>query len=175
MRMTQAMSESLPVQSYVNFLRWTTQFSEDQVLEHPRYNRVYELSTQQCMRFLALVQGNDAMLFVQSPERWLLGLPLDEACVSDRLYLILSSITPTEGVTVKPIAIGMGFHDHSMLARFAKAKRLWIRSCVLNERERVSQVDDRAKGISISCRDVHDVLRARDPKNHYNFVRSQSI
>jgi hypothetical protein len=169
------MNESLPVQRYVNFLRWTTQFPADQVLEHPQYNRVFELSTQQCMRFLTLAQGDDAMLFVQRPERWMLGLPVDEACVSDRLYLVLSSISPIEGVTVKPIAIGMGFHDSRMLAAFAKAKRLWIRSCVLNDQDRVSSVGDKVTGVTISRRDVHEALRARDPQNRHNFVRNQSV
>jgi len=112
------------VVAYANFLRWTTNFSRDEILRHPRHDRVMLLSPMQSGRFSFACEGDTLYIGVQDFEAaWVQFMPFDAAYVSDRLYLSADSVVCMEA-RMHPLSIGFFVDDSRKRAQMASAAQV---------------------------------------------------
>ena len=149
------------IPSYVAFLRWSSQFNKNEILEHERCQRVYELSDLQSMRFMVSATDTMAFLFVQRDESWMTGLPIQAACFSaKRLYLLLDALTLKEGVSINRAAIGLLFDDPVMHQAFSRVNLLSITDVVLGPDDRVVEIGKKFLTVALSRDDAGESLWA---------------
>jgi hypothetical protein len=114
------------VAGYTNFLRWAANFRKNEMLPHPRHDRVMLLSPMQSGRFGFCVDGDTLMLGVQPFEAaWMAALPFAMAYVTDRLYLSVDSVTCMEN-PLSPLAIGIFVDARSKRHAMSRASRLQL-------------------------------------------------
>jgi hypothetical protein len=112
------------VAAYINFLRWTANFQKDELTRHPRHERVMLLSPMQSGRFSFAVEGETIYLGVQPFEAiWMATLPLDQAYVSDRLYLTVEGVACIDS---KLPALGLGVFVDDQAKRKQMAAAKWL-------------------------------------------------
>ncbi len=93
--------------AYAAFLRWSANFSRDEITTHPRHQQVKVLSAVQSGRFAFAMEGSTILLGTQRFESaWMADMPFDSAYVSDRLYLCVSGVSLME-VNFQPLALGI--------------------------------------------------------------------
>jgi hypothetical protein len=113
------------VAGYANFLRWTANFQKDELLRHPRNDRVVLLSPMQSGRFSFAIDGDTVVIGVQPFEAvWASTLPIKKAFVSDRLYLSVDSVACMDS-KLPAIGIGIFVDDSAKRALMAQAK--WLK------------------------------------------------
>ncbi|WP_323025716.1 hypothetical protein [Castellaniella sp.] len=107
--------------AYASFLRWSANFSRDEITTHPRHQQVKVLSGVQSGRFAFAVEGGLLLLGTQGFEAaWMADMPFDSAYVSDRLYLCVTGVSLME-VNFQPLALGIQISSPE--------KRLQLRQC----------------------------------------------
>jgi hypothetical protein len=112
------------VAGYTNFLRWAANFRKNELLPHPRHDRVMLLSPMQSGRFSFCVDGDTLLVGVQTFESaWMATLPFCKAYVSDRLYLSVEGVRCMES-QLSPLCVGI-FVD-SRAKRSVMAHATWL-------------------------------------------------
>ncbi|WP_434518478.1 hypothetical protein [Pseudomonas sp. NFX1] len=110
------------VVAYANFLRWTANFKRDEVLRHPRHERVMLLSPMQSGRFSFALEGDTLYVGVQPFEAaWAACMPFQAAYVSDRLYLSVEGVSFMDA-RMPPLSLGIFVDESSKRALMARAK-----------------------------------------------------
>ncbi|OAD16515.1 hypothetical protein A3839_28220 [Achromobacter insolitus] len=97
--------------AYAAFLRWSANFSRNEISTHPNHLQIMMLSPVQSGRFAFAVEGTTILLGTQSFESaWMAHMPFDCAYLSDRLYLCVTGVSFME-VNFPPIALGIHVSD----------------------------------------------------------------
>lgn len=111
--------------AYANFLRWSTNFRKDEIVNHPEHDQVVNLSVMQSGLFSFALQGEVLLLGVQKFEAaWMTAMPFSECSVSDRLYLSVEGIS-CMGRTLPPLTIGIFIDERRKRELMSRAK--WLR------------------------------------------------
>lgn len=123
------------VASYANFLRWSANFSRDEVVRHKSHDRVMLLSPMQSGRFGFAIEGNTVLLGVQDFEAaWMCHMPFVRATVSDRLYLVVESVVCMD-VKLPDLIIGIFVDDPKKIALMSKVSHLQMVKMKIEEGE----------------------------------------
>ncbi|ANN80901.1 hypothetical protein BAU07_26255 (plasmid) [Bordetella flabilis] len=93
--------------AYAAFLRWSANFSRNEITTHPSHRQIMMLSPVQSGRFAFTLEGSTILLGTQPFEAaWMAHMPFDCAYLSDRLYLCVTGVSLME-VHFPPIALGI--------------------------------------------------------------------
>lgn len=108
--------------AYASFLRWSANFSRDEIATHPRHKQIIVLSPVQSGRFAFAMEGSTVLLGTQAFESaWMADMPFDCAYVSDRLYLCVTGVSLME-VHFQPLALGIQISDARKRAQLTQAR-----------------------------------------------------
>jgi len=106
--------------AYAAFLRWSANFSRDEIATHPSHKQIMMLSPVQSGRFAFAVEGSTILLGTQGFEAaWMAAMPFDCAYVSDRLYLCVTGVSLMD-VHFPPIALGIYVADTQKRAQLSQ-------------------------------------------------------
>jgi len=108
--------------AYASFLRWSANFSRDEISTHRSHRQVKMLSAVQSGRFAFAVEGSTILLGVQDFESaWIADMPFDCDYLSDRLYLCVTGVSLME-VHFPPIALGIQVSDPQKRAQISQGR-----------------------------------------------------
>lgn len=126
------------VAAYANFLRWAANFRKDEIIRHPKHDRVMLLSPMQSGRFSFAVEESTLLLGVQPFEAaWIAAMPFEAAYVTDRLYLSVEGVACMDS-RMPPLALGVFVDEARKRQLMASAEviqpvRVWVENGVVIE------------------------------------------
>ena len=142
------------VVAFVKFLRWSTNFPQNEIYPHPNHERVMLLSSMQSARFAYGIDGDTLLLGVQDFEAvWFAEMPFTCAYISDRIYLSVDG-TNCIGTKLPPLAMGIFVDDPMKCTEMSKARILQPVAITVRNGEVASVGQALGPGVNILSGDI---------------------
>lgn len=146
--------------AFVSFLRWSANFQQDEICQHPNHKKVMLLSPMQSARFAFGFDGDTLMLGVQDFESvWFASMPFKRAYVSDRLYLSVDG-TNCVDTELPALALGVFVDDPRKCDEMSKARILQPVAIGVRDGQVTSVGRTLGLGIPIEVGDIVQALNA---------------